>query len=91
MTLFSDEGLVRPMQIDAPTARRIVAAVVLQAFKDVAAMEKRLRANPQAKPKACERDAAAWLDCESTASFSYLWCCGVLGAQPRSVPNQTRD
>lgn len=80
VTLYCDQGLMpRPLQMDEYTARRIVAAVVLQAVEDVRRMEKRLRADPQAKSKACERDARAWLESESTAPFSYRWCCGVLG------------
>lgn len=86
---MSDAGFVRPLQLDEYTARRIVAAVVLQAFKDVEAWEKRQQRDPQAKPKACERDAAAWLASQSTAPFSYRWCCGVLDDQPRCVPSST--
>ncbi|HET6807283.1 MAG TPA: hypothetical protein VFH59_17750 [Frateuria sp.] len=90
MTLYSDQGLMlRPLQIDEYTARRLVAAVIVQAVEDVRRMEKRLRADPQAKTKACERDAAAWLDSESTAPFSYRWCCGVLGVQPKHAPSPT--
>lgn len=80
MTLYCDQGLMlQPLQMDEYTARRLVAAVALQAVEDVRRMEKRLRADSHAKSKACERDAAAWLDSESTAPFSYRWCCSVLG------------
>jgi hypothetical protein len=64
--------------MDGYTARRLVAAVILQAVEDARRMEKRLRVDPQAKTKACERDARAWLESESTAAFSYRWCREVL-------------
>ncbi|HEV2622917.1 MAG TPA: hypothetical protein VGU65_12605 [Frateuria sp.] len=78
MTLFHDEGLVRPLELDGFTARRIVAAVVLRAFDDVQCMEKRLSANPQARPKVSELDARYWLESEATGPFSYWWCREVL-------------
>lgn len=79
MTLLSDEGLVVPIALEPSTARRIVAAVVLQAFKDVESMEKRRAKNPAAKPMARELDAQEWLqDTTATRPFSYLWCLDVL-------------
>lgn len=80
MTLMSDDGFVVPIALEASTVRRIVAAVVLQAFRDV---ETRRAKSPAAKPKARELDAQEWLqDATSTRPFSYRWCMDVLDANP---------
>jgi hypothetical protein len=79
MTLLSDEGLMVPIALEPSTARHIVAAVVLQAFKDVESMEKRRAKNPAAKPMARELDAQEWLqDTTATRPFSYRWCLDAL-------------
>ena len=79
MTLMSDDGFVVPIALEASTVRRIVAAVVLQAFRDVETMETRRAKSPAAKPKARELDAQEWLqDATSTRPFSYRWCMDVL-------------
>ncbi|WP_017460560.1 hypothetical protein [Dyella ginsengisoli] len=78
MTLLSAKGL-EPIGLEPSTARRIVAAVVLQAYKDVEAMEKRRARHPEAKPMARELDAQEWLqDTTTVRPFSYRWCLDVL-------------
>jgi hypothetical protein len=88
MTLFHDDGPVQPLALDNYTARQLVAATVLQAFRDVQALEKRQQCDPKTMPRKWEQDARHWLECESTAPFSYRWCCGVLGVRPNLAPTR---
>lgn len=76
---MSDDGLIVPIELEPTTARRIVAAVILQARRDVAAMENRRARNPEAEARPHEIEALHWLqDTTSTRPFSYRWCLDVL-------------
>lgn len=77
MTLMSDDGFVVPIALEASTARHIVAAVVLQAFRDVETMDTRRAKNPEAKPKARKNGCRTPRRCGRLAIGGVAMCCAA--------------